>query len=221
MAQLRSMGEADTSSWPRLAKFEVYFIELALIGDCRSELNDLSEDFSLLGLHDSLELLTTSFAGLASMDLLFLNESSMLTGVVELDISYIFLASVLHPLSFVPSESTERSTNVFESELTDEHTDLSMEKSRESDPTGLLGLTVKLDGFESGPIVSPELNDLLLSGVLAGLLARSTAYVFVWSDCIWMRSYDTIFSNEVSNEVEPTVCVLSMGDVSSFVLATG
>ena len=205
MAQLRSMGEPDTSSWPRLAKFEVYFIELALIGDCRSELNDLSEDFSLLGLHDSLELLTISFAGLASMDLLFLDES-MLIGVVELDISYILLASVLHPLSFVPSESTERSTNVFESELeTDEHTDLSMEKSRESDLTGVLGLTVKLDGFESGPIVSPELNDLLLSGVL-GLFARSTAYIFVWLD--WIQSYDIIFSNDVSNEVEPAVCLL-------------
>ena len=203
--QLRSMGEPDTSSWPRLAKFEVYFIELALIGDCRSELNDLSEDFSLLGLHDSLELLTISFAGLASMDLLFLDES-MLIGVVELDISYILLASVLHPLSFVPSESTERSTNVFESELeTDEHTDLSMEKSRESDLTGVLGLTVKLDGFESGPIVSPELNDLLLSGVL-GLFARSTAYIFVWLD--WIQSYDIIFSNDVSNEVEPAVCLL-------------
>ncbi|KOX69935.1 Leucine-rich repeat-containing protein 15 [Melipona quadrifasciata] len=127
-----------------------------------SELNDLSEDLNLLGLHDSLELLTINF-GLASD--LFFNES-MLIGVVELDISYIFFASDL----FALSESMERRTRVFESELTDERADLFTEKSRESDLIGVLGLTERLDGFESGPIVSPELKDLLLSGVF-GLFA--------------------------------------------------
>jgi len=46
----------------------------------------------------------------------------------------------------------------------DEQADLSIVKSRESDLIGVLGLTVKLEGFESGPIVSPELNDFVLSG---------------------------------------------------------
>jgi len=59
----------------------------------------------------------------------------------------------------------------------DEQADLSIEKSRESDLIGVLGLTVKLEGFESGPIVSPELNDFVLSGVL-GLFFKSE-YDFV------------------------------------------
>jgi len=72
----------------------------------------------------------------------------------------------------VISELAEWRTRVLESELMDEQVpiDLSIVKSRESDLFGVLGLMVKLEGFESGPIVSPELNDFVLSGDFGILL---------------------------------------------------
>lgn len=135
-------------------------MELALTGDCRSELNDLSEDLTLPGLHESLELLITNF-GLVSD--LFLKESALI-GVDGFDLSYDVFFVIDRESSSTVSEPTEWRTRVLESELMDEQADLSIVKSRESVLTGVLGLTVRLEGFESGPIVSPELNDFVLSG---------------------------------------------------------
>jgi len=82
----------------------VYFIELALTGDCRSELNDRSEDLTLLhGLHESLELLITNF-GLDSD--LFLSES-VLIGVDGLDFSYDVFFAVSFGILCMISELAE------------------------------------------------------------------------------------------------------------------
>jgi len=144
----------------------VYLIELALTGDCRSELNDRSEDLTLLGLHvESLELLVPNF-GLVSD---FRRESVLIDGLV-LSCDVLFAIGIGSPC--VISELAEWRTRVLESELMDEQVpiDLSIVKSRESDLFGVLGLIVKLEGFESGPIVSPELNDFVLSGDFGILL---------------------------------------------------
>lgn len=138
----------------------MYLIELALTGDCRSELNDLSEDLSLLGLqNDSVELQG------GSVDFSCTSES--VEGVTDLS------PGVSHGF-FTASESTERIVSVLESELVEEATDLSLRtKSRDSECMGVFGLTARLDVIESGPIVSPELNDLVLSGVFGLRLASS------------------------------------------------
>jgi len=148
-------------------------MELALTGDCKSELNDLSEDLALPRLHESLELLITNF-GLVSD--LFLKES-ILIGVDGFDFSYDGFFGIALESSSAVSEPIECITRVLESELMDEQADLFIVKSRESDLTGVLGLTVRLEGFESGPIVSPEPNDFVLSGDL-GLFFKSE-YDFV------------------------------------------
>lgn len=128
------------------------------MGDCSSELKDLSEDLSLLGLQkDSVELQG------GSVDLTRISES--VEGVTDLspEISQGFFCTT--------SDSMERMVRVFDSELTDETINLSARaKFRDS---GRNGVTARLDVNESGPMVSPELKDLVLSGVL-GLRLTST-----------------------------------------------
>jgi len=101
----------------------------------------------------------------------------------------------------VISELTEWRTRVLESELMDEQVpiDLSIVKSRESDLFGVLGLMVKLEGFESGPIVSPELNDFVLSGDFGILLNSEYGSV-----CTVIGSSPKVMSLLVSGLVRET-----------------
>lgn len=129
------------------------------MGDCRSELKDLSEDLSLLGLqNDSVELQGGDFT----------RTSDSVEGVTDFSLGgddLVSTGSCFLATPFVFSDSAERIVRVFESELTDEAPDLSTWiKSLDSEDR--IGVAARLDVIESGPMVSPELKDFALSGVL-------------------------------------------------------
>lgn len=134
----------------------MYLIELALTGDWSSELKDLSEDLSLLGLQtDSVELQGGDFT----------LTSDSVEGVMDFSLGGS-TGSSLFEASFVFSDSTERIVRVLESELTEDDPDLSTWLKSLDSEERIAGVGARLEVIESGPIVSPELKDLALSGVL-------------------------------------------------------